>query len=353
MADETDAGQLGLEIVANMVAITRERIGQHGLDNAKKSLPLIRTGKSIRNLVGQPIGQGDSALIVAAGPSIKRRDPAPLIVSSGYRGAIIVPDGGIRYCLTNGVIPDLIVTADPHATRIVRWFGDPELTQDRLDADDYWRRQDMDPAFADEVAINRQMLELVDRHGSRLKIALCSSASPAVVKRVHDAGLDVYWWNPMYDDPDMPESVTRRLFEENGLPCVYGGGNVGSACWMLASAVLDKKHIGLCGMDFSYYSGTPYYQTQYYHDIVELVGEDRLDAVYMRIFNPHENDWFYTDPAYMWYRQCFLEMASESDAKTYNCTEGGILFGGNVDYMPLRRFLGEVAAASVRSTRTS
>ena len=338
-------GALGQEIVANMVKITWERIGAHGLENAKKSLSLIRQGKSIHDLTRQKIGEGDTALVIAAGPSIKRRDPGPVIKKSGYRGAIIVPDGGIRYCLVNNIVPDLIVTADPHATRIVRWFGDPDLTTERLVEDDYYRRQDMDSMFADELRVNREMLDLIHQYGSRLKIALCSSASPAVVKRVHDAELDIYWWNPMYDDPDKTDSVTRRLFEENGLPCVNAGGNVGSACWMLAAEVLQKSHIAVTGMDFSYYAETPYYNTQYYHEAVALAGKDNLDAIYVRIYNHYEHAWFYTDPAYLWYRDCLLEMAADTGSKTYNCTEGGIFFGGNVQYLPLAHFLSDVAGA--------
>lgn len=342
---QMEGGELGHEIVANMVKITRERIGGQGLANAKASLPLIKKGKTIRDLARQQIGQGDTALVVAAGPSIKRRDPGPLIKSSGYNGAVIVPDGGIRYCLVNDIIPDLIVTADPHTTRIVRWFGDPELREPHLASDDYYRRQDMDASFADELRINSEMLELLDRHASRLKIALCSSASPAVVKRVHDAGLDIYWWNPMYDDPAAPESVTRKLYEENGLPCVNGGGNVGSACWMLAAEVLNKRHVGLCGIDFSYYDDTPYYNTQYYHEAVAIAGKDNLDSIYIRIYNPYEKKWFYTDPAYMWYRECLLDMVGEADCKTYNCTEGGIVFGDGLEYVPLKIFLADIAHA--------
>jgi len=345
MTNKTAPGALGHEIVANMVKITRARIGALGLQNARRSLSLIRQGKSIVELTQQQIGEGDTALVIAAGPSIKRRNPGPAIAESGYAGAVIVPDGGIRYCLTNHIVPDLIVTADPHETRIVRWFGDPELTMERLAADDYYRRQDMDSAFADELRVNDEMLELLDKYGSRLKIALCSSASPAVVKRVHEAGLDIYWWNPMYDDPDQADSATRRLFEENGLPCVNAGGNVGSACWMLAAEVLRKAHVAVSGMDFSYYADTPYYNTQYYHEAVALAGVDNLDSIYVKIFNPHEGAWFYTDPAYLWYRDCLLDMAGEAECRTYNCTEGGIFFGGNVEYTPLARFLLDIAGA--------
>ncbi len=341
----TEPGALGREIVANMRAITKARIEQLGLDNARASLPLIRKGKTIRELRGRPIGKGDCALVVAAGPSVKRQQPARLIRASGYEGAVVAADGGLRHCLVNGVIPDLVVTTDPNHTRIVRWFGDPSLTAERIRSDDYFRRQDMDTDFADELKTNREQLALIDEFGPRLKIALCSSSPPAVVNRVHEAGLDVYWWNPMYDDPDEPDSVTRRLFEENGLPCVNAGGNVGSACWMMAAEVLSKKHVGLCGIDFGYYADTPYVNTQYYHEAVALVGEANLDSIYVRLFNPHEQAWYYADPAYLWYRECLLQMVADSDALTYNCSGGGILFGDEIRYLPLAKFLSDVAGA--------
>jgi hypothetical protein len=168
---------------------------------------------------------------------------------------------------------------------------------------------------------------------------LSTSSSEAVVHRAIDTGMEIYWWNPIYDDPDLPDSETEKLFKMNGLPCLNAGGNVGSACWMMADSVLEKRHVALTGVDFSYYDGTPYKNTQYYNDAVELVGEDQLDTIYMRVFNPHLKKWFYTDPAYMWYRNVFLEMAADSSCVTYNCTEGGILFGEKIQFVPFNDFL--------------
>jgi hypothetical protein len=249
----------------------------------------------------------------------------------------------MRYLLRAGIVPDLVVTLDPHPKRIVRWFGDPDLKPENLGVDDYFARQDMDRAFADELRANEEILALLDRHGKGMRIALSTSASPAVVSRALACGMRIYWWNPMYDDPDMPGSVTRGLQAMNRLPCVNAGGNVGAACWMMAHAVLAKKHVGLAGMDFAYYCDTPYRNTQYYREAVALVGEEGLDSIYIRVFNPHLQQWFYTDPAYMWYRNVFLEMALEADCVTYNCTEGGILFGDNVRFVRLRDFLSGAA----------
>lgn len=332
-------GALGLRLVEDMVNITLNRIGDAGLTNAHENLNHLARGQSLKALRDGAIGAGDAAIVVAAGPSVHRRNFAEQIKTSGFKGAIIATDSAMRYCLKAGVVPDLVVTLDPHAKRIVRWFGDPHLREQDLRVDDYFARQDMDRAFADEMRANDEMLELLARHGPKIRLALSTSASKAVVDRALETGMQIFWWNPMYDDPGAPNSTTKQLQRLNGLPCVNAGGNVGSACWMMAHAVLDKKRIAVVGMDFSYYDGTPYRNTQYYHEAVNLVGEDQLDSIYIRIFNPHLQQWFYTDPAYLWYRNCFLEMAADADCVTYNCTEGGILFGDPIRFVDFGEFL--------------
>lgn len=335
------AGDLGRELVANMPKLTWNRIGAQALHNAELNLPAIKagTGQSLAALRGVQLGDGDSAVVIGAGPSIRRRDPAKVIRESGYKGAILATESAMLYLLRQGIVPDLVVTADPHKSRIVRWFGDPHLSEAALAEDDYFKRQDMDASFAAEMEVNREILALLGKYGKDIRIALSTSASDAVVGRAVECGMTVYWWNPMLDDPDEPDSVTRKLQASNGLPCVNAGGNVGAACWMIATAVLEKQDVALTGMDFSYYDGTPYSQTQYYKELVALVGEDNLDSVYMRIFNPHTQQWAYTDPAYMWYRENFLDMVRDSDARTANCTEGGILFGDGIEFIKLQEFV--------------
>lgn len=336
-------GDLGRELVANMEWITLDRIGGHGLDNAKRNVQFRDRGKSLKALAGETIGEGDHAIVLGAGPSLHRFPIAEEIKAASYRGAIVVTDSCMSYCLRNGIVPDLVVTLDPHAKRIVRWFGDPKLLPEHLVEDDYHSRQDMDPVFTDEIRANLQMIDLLNEHGSKMKIALATSASDAVVDRVLETGMQVYWWNPMYDDPSKPGSVTKELQKLNGFPSVNAGGNVGTACWVLADAVLGKSRVALGGIDFGYYAETPYKNTQYYRDALDLVGEENLDSLFMPVFNPHLQRWFYTDPAYMWYRECFLEMAADADCVTYNCTQGGILFGDGIRFVPLETFLQETA----------
>jgi len=339
-------GELGLKLVANMERMTSDRHGRMALDNAERNLPHIREGKSIRELRDEGIGSSDHTIMIAAGPSVKRRDPLREIKEASYGGPLIVSESALAYCLRNGVVPDLAVTLDPHATRVVRWLGDPTLTEEKLRADDYFSRQDQDDAFANEMRANEGILSLLDEHGKDIRMAMSTSASKAVVDRAMDVGMQCYWWNPMFDDPDDPDSITADLQRRNGLPSLNAGGNVGTASWMMASAVLEFEHIALTGVDFSYYDDTPYFNTQYYHEAVDLVGEENLDAIFMRIHNPHLDAWFYTDPAYMWYKQCFLEMVLDTNSKTFNCTEGGILFGDGIEVCPLAEFLARFGSAN-------
>lgn len=339
-----EGGELAREMMPLMEKITWNRHGDLAVENARRNLAVLDRGKSLAALRDESLGEGDSAIIIAAGPSIRRFDPIRQIKESGYKGTIIATDSAIAYCLRNGVVPHLAVTLDPHATRIVRWFGDPHLSREKMEADDYFRRQDMDTAFAAEERTNREILGLLEEHGSKICIALSTSASQAVVDRVVETGMRIFWWNPTLDDPHAnPDGITRTLHRMNKMPCMNAGGNVGSACWMIADALLGKKRVALTGMDFSYYADTPHSQTQYYKEAVALVGEENLDKLFVRVWNPYTETWFYTDPAYFWYRQAFLEMAADAQCRTFNCTQGGIVFGDGIDFMPLADFLAQGA----------
>ncbi|MGE3190686.1 MAG: 6-hydroxymethylpterin diphosphokinase MptE-like protein [Vicinamibacterales bacterium] len=338
----TSAGQpggLGQRIAAALSDVTVHKVREAAFRNAEANQARIDGAATVLDLRDVPLGDGDTALVIAAGPSLHRQPVAETIKASGYRGTIVATESALGYCLRHDITPHLIVTVDPHATRIVRWLGDPQLTRERLEADSYFRRQDLEPRLEREVEANAELLRLIDARGHQVRAAVCSSASPAVVDRIHDVGMTPYWWNPFFDDFDLPDSLTRKIHAMNGLPCLNAGGNVGSAAWVIAAAVLEKQRIAVVGMDFGYYADTPYEKTQYFEEILALVGADRLDEVYVRLTNPHLGQEFYTDPAYLWYRDSFLEMAAQADCRTFNCTGGGILFGPSVEHLSLADFL--------------
>jgi len=327
--------ELGRRIASQLAGATFERVAGIGLANAE--LNRARIGRSVLDLAETPLGTGQSAIVVGAGPSLHRRRSIERLRVSGFDGTIVAADGALGACLRGGVVPHVVVSVDPHPDRIVRWFGDPTLVAPR--ADDYFRRQEADPAHAgDELGANAALVALVDVHGPSINAAVATSVSPAVLDRCEKAGMTLFWWNPLYDDYERPDSVSRRLHEANGLPCLNGGGNVGTAAWVLAHAVLGKRRVGLLGFDLSYPPGQPYSQTQYYRELRELLG-DRLDEAFIHLENPDTGETWFCDPAYYWFRQVFLEMAREADCETVNCTEGGILFGPEIETASLEEFM--------------
>jgi hypothetical protein len=334
--------ELGRKIASALEAATFERVAGVGLANAERNHP--RIARSVLELAETPLGVGDAAIVVGAGPSLQRRRSLERLRASGFAGTIVAVDGALGACLRAGVVPHLVVSVDPHPERIVRWFGDPALTA--APADDYFRRQEMDPVQReDELAANRGLVGLVDVYGPKIKVAAATSVAPAVVDRCEQARMELSWWNPMYDDYDMPRSLSRRLWEMNGLPCLNGGGNVGTAAWVLTHAVLGRKRIGLVGIDLGYAPGTPYEQTQYYPELSEMLGT-RFAEAFIHTENPVTGEVWFSDPAYHWFREVFLEMARDADGETFNCTEGGLLFGPGITTVPLDAFLDTTTPAA-------
>jgi hypothetical protein len=57
------------------------------------------------------------------------------------------------------------------------------------------------------------------------------------------------------------------------------------------------------------------------------------------VHNPYLNKEFFTDPAYLWYRNAFLELVKDGSSETYNCTNGGILFGDGISFIELKEYI--------------
>jgi len=88
------------------------------------------------------------------------------------------------------------------------------------------------------------------------------------------------------------------------------------------------------GLDCSYPPGTKVRNTQYYEHLKDIFPEDPTEGL-VKIYNPHLEETWITDPGYYWYAQIFLQLVKMAPGKTYNCTEGGILFGEGIDFRKL------------------
>ena len=321
-----------------MAKVTFAKISKLAVKNASRNYKFLKYGYSIKQLHNFNFNKGDISIVVCGGPSLKRNNQIKTLKKYKDKAVIIAADGSLFYLLRNNIIPDLVVTLDPHSTRIVRWFGDKKLSKKKIKSDDYFSRQDLDPAFRNELKANRKIIKLIDKFSNKLNFAVCTSSSFAVVKRLVNIKSKLFWWNPILDDTEKKNSLSRKLYFKNKLPLINAGGNVGSAAWMIADSVICSKKIALLGMDFGYYPNTPYENTQYYDGVMKIAKKKDLDIFYKKIYNPFLKKHFFTDHAYLWYRDCFLEMVRIASSKTVNCTGGGILFGKKIGWSSLNNF---------------
>jgi hypothetical protein len=218
------------------------------------------------------------------------------------------------------------MTLDPHPTRVVRWFGDPDLLLNSQ-GDDYFARQDLDVAFRQDASSqNLANIDLVD--ANKVPLVICSAAPENVVRRTKD--FERYWFAPLVDSPE-EDGCTKEIVEYTGLPALNTGGTVGSAAIVFAQAILQSKNVAVVGMDLGYYPDTPLKQTQSYH---MLKGDPEM---YLWEDTPYGR--YFTDPTYAWYRQNLLDLLEANDLSLTNCTGAGMLYGPNVVNMELEDWL--------------
>lgn len=317
--------------------ITYRSLAHSVLKNVKNNKKFLKNGFSIKKLINYNCNN-KNAIIVGAGPSLRRYDQIKTLKKYHKKFIIIACDGSLFYLLNNKIIPDLVVTFDPHPSRVIRWFGDLNLNKKKISLDNYFSRQDLEIMFNDELIMNKKVIKLFNKYSNKIKIAIGTSSSKSVVKRLIGSNSKLYWWNPFLDDPDKKNSATKKIYKMNRLPIINTGGNVGSTAWMLAESLFKCKKIGLLGMDFAYYIDTPVESTQYYDRLIKLTNKKNINKFYSKVYNPKLKKYFYTDYVYSWYKKCFLEMIDNSSSITFNCSYGGIIFGKNIKWTSLTKF---------------
>src|SRR5262245_66239738 len=101
---------LGRRIAGRLADATFERVAAVGAENAATNRP--RIGRSLLELAASPLGQGDTAIVIGAGPSLRRRKSLERLAASGYAGAIVAVDSGLGACLRHGIVPEVVGTVD-------------------------------------------------------------------------------------------------------------------------------------------------------------------------------------------------------------------------------------------------
>jgi hypothetical protein len=314
------------DVVAEVPKVGKVLHSQTLINHAKSNTTYVQ--KTLKDL-DLSLYPNECALVISAGPGLHKFNSIQRIKDAGIKASIVATDGSYIHCLKKGIIPEFVLSLDPHPKRIVRWFGDPCF-------------EDLDVEFRKNTLLqNQQHIELVNEHASKSKLLLCSSAPASVTERVVAAGFDIYWWNPIVDDPRDPKGLTRQLYSILKAPCMNTGGTVGTAAWVFAQEYLKARRVGVVGMDLGYHEDTPKNMTQTYYELIQHVGEEHLEECFKEFVFPMSNKRYYTDPTYYWYRKNILELVERCGDPLYNCTEGGTLYGDGVVCMGLDQFLKE------------
>ena len=304
------------ELLARIPSIGLEHHAQTLVENTRRNAPLIKHTIREINPEDRPV------LCVSAGPSLYRQRILERL--KDWRGCLVVADGAYIQCLKAGLHPDWVVSIDPHPTRIVRWFGDPEWEENSRH-DDYFRRQDLAQDFREDSArANAANIAAVD--DAKAKLVICSAAPQNVVART--GGFERFWFAPLVDNPD-EEGITRTVCAETGLPALTTGGTVGTAAWAFAHCILKSRNIAVVGMDFGYPMGTPLENTQEWN----LTGGDP------DLYPKFPERGYYSSPTYWWYRQNMLDLLEAAQARITNCSGAGLLYGERVGEINLEQWL--------------
>lgn len=313
------------DLLARIPQIGFEHHAATLLENTRRNGQAIRNEHSIRDC--KP--SYGPCIIASAGPSLYRQRILARLAEARFTGTLVATDGAYIQCLKAGLQPDWVVTIDPHPTRIVRWFGDPDLESNQAN-DDYFARQDLDVSFRkDAIQQNKRNILLVD--GNETSLVVATSAPENVVSRT--ARFARYWFAPLVDEPTT-EGLTSQMVELTSCPALNTGGTVGTSAWVFTHQVLRADRIAVVGMDFGYPMDTPLENTQEWN---LLKDDPDIASLYPR----QVGYWgeCYTSPTYFFYLQAFKELLQASGSRISNCTEGGILCGDGIDCMPIEQWL--------------
>lgn len=307
----------------------------HNAKNYKARLDRVKKVGFLRGCLAEK-----PTIIVSAGPSlVKERTLEELLLHDRDSFNLVCIDASLIKLLKNGVIPDYCVVLDPHPTRMLRWFGDPNFSEHMQD-DDYFSRQDLDAEFRNtSLELNQENIQIVNKFGPSVSLIFSSCLAPSLYDRLIKINFkDYYGFTPLVDDPDHQKSLTRQLHQITELNCLNTGGNVGCCAWVFSEFIGLSKKIGAIGFDYSYYKGTPFHETQTYTELLTLCKPSEIDQFFIHSKSRDGRE-FFQDPTFYWYCDNFLSLLANSPNPLYNLSNAGLLYGNNIIAETISDFL--------------
>ena len=263
-----------------------------------------------------------SAIVIGRGPSLKKFNHLEILAKSDYSGAIVCSDGILKDALEAGITPEkfsnfYVVTTDP--------YKEQKLLYDH---------------------------KIIDEFGSKIKGIFSTLMNPDAAKRARESGINIFWLHPLFDYHEGEKSfnkiaalMVRTKNHVQGLPAIQTGGNVGTSAWFVSWQILKCNIVSLIGINHGWEESDSLELIQSHGHNSNLQVLDKNDPkfkkLYPKIFNPDFKTYCILDPIFQYYSNAFKEFISRSpsNVKTINCTEGGSIFGSNIESMYFNQFL--------------
>lgn len=245
----------------------------------------------------KPKYEGRKALILGAGPGFKRfgMDDLKFLLTREDRPVVIACDGALPTLAGLDQKPDVVVSIDAH------------------------------PVVANFYRRSQKILEGVD-------VVLSTAIHRDVVEEALKAGGKINWVQGFFeDDVEKVKYIDLAKFYRKHVTSVAMGGNVGTTCFIMASAVFECMPIGLMGLEFAWSDETPLADTQYFSQIMKITGEDEkvASSLFEHVRNPIDGKFYVADPVYYTYfvqfREIWEKMSWKARGSTFNLTPQGLL----------------------------
>jgi hypothetical protein len=270
------------------------------MSNIHDNFADIKNGLDVRDIPKTKL----PALIIGGGPSLYRNNHLQLLADQGFDGVIFATDRVLKDCLDAGVVPDYVCVLDGQEGVL---------------------------SFIDH--------QIVDDYAEQIDAIMCAMAHPAVVKRW---GGKLYWYLNSISDTVAP-NVSYLLHHLLKKTEIATAGHVSSLGWSIAHTI-GCREIALIGVDLSYPIDTPIEETAYYDNYAKAFGGDveKIRECYTTYHHQCFGTDCYYDITFKSYIDCSMAhfaTALAAGTTIINCTEGGVIEGGDVKCMRFADFL--------------
>ena len=262
----------------------------------------------------------NSAIVIGAGPSLKKYNHLEILSKSDYKGSIICTDRSLVPALKAGVTPDkfpnfFVVTID--TDKIIKKFYEDEIIKKFYD---------------------------------KINGIFTTVTNPLTIDMARKNGIRINWIHALFDYEEGIKSfnhissiMVRAKNHINGLPAIQTGGNVGTSCWFIGWKILHCKNIALIGIDHSWSEEVLWKDIALHCKIsYDIEIEDSLrKKLFPRVFNSEFKCTCILDPIFQYYSNALKEFISRSanEIHTFNATEGGCIFGDKITCLKFTDFL--------------